>query len=105
MVFTAKNFTFEGKNAVKVGTVELYEDELVQAFRNGKYYILTRTCCYHILGKKAQADNDGRTEYYYRKLETTGKENTLPHRFFILTLEEALPYLKPLTVNQKKDNK
>lgn len=103
MVFTAKNFTFEGKNAVKIGTVELYEDELVQARRNGKYYILTRTCCYYILGKKAQADNDGRTEYYYRKLETTGKENTLPHRFFILGLEEISPYLKPGNFTNNKE--
>lgn len=95
MVFTAKNFSFEGKNAVKVGTVELYEDEVIEMFKTGKLYILTRTCAYYILGKKAQADKDGRTEYYYRKLETKGNENTLPHSFFTLGYEEIQAYLKP----------
>lgn len=95
MVRTGKNFTFEGKNAVKIGTVELYEDEVIEMFKTRKLYILTRTCCYEILGKKTQADKDGRTEYYYRKLETKGKENTLPNRFFTLGYEGIQPYLKP----------
>lgn len=96
MVRTGKNFTFEGKNAVKIGTVELYDGEILrEAFGKGKHYILTRTCAYYILGKKTQADKDGRTQYYYRKLETKGNENTLPHRFFMLTQEGIMPYLKP----------
>lgn len=96
MVRTGKNFTFEGKNAVKIGTVELYEDEiLLEVFGNFKHYILTRTCAYYILGKKAQAGKDGRIEYYYKKIETKGNENTLPHRFFMMTQEGIIPYLKP----------
>lgn len=96
MVRTGKNFTFAGKNAVKIGTVELYEGEILrEAFGKCKYYILTRTCAYYILGKKAHSDKDGRTEYYYKKLETKDNENTLPHRFFMLTQEGIMPYLKP----------
>ena len=89
----AKNFIFDNKPAVKVGSVEMYESELLQkVFEEKKPFILVRECAYFVDGKSAQKDENGRTVYYYHKIQTRGKTNTLPHRYFMFNYEEIQNY-------------
>ena len=72
----------------------MYESELLQkVFEEKKPFILVRECSYFVDGKRTQKDKNGRTVYYYHKVQTKDKRNTLPHRYFMLNHEEIQNYM------------
>lgn len=83
-----KKFEHEGRECVKVGTVEFYADDLRALMRDGKYWILTRECAYFVAGESCE-----RGTFLYRKVPTRTKKNTLSHRFFSLTWEGVKNYI------------
>ena len=89
-----KNFIFDSKAAVKIGTVQMYESELIHnVFEEKKPYILARRCAYFISGKSTQLDENGRTTYYYTKLTTRSQRNVKWGRYFAMTEEEIKKHL------------
>ena len=83
-----KNFEHQGRECVKVGTVELYADELREHVNAGKFWILTRECAYIIAGESCE-----RGTFLYKKVPTRTRTNTLPHRFFVLTWDGVKNYV------------
>lgn len=77
-----KKFEHQGRECVKLGTVEFYSDELREHVKAGKLWILTRECAYFVAGESCE-----RGTFLYMKVPTRTKKNMIPHHFFSLTWE------------------
>lgn len=86
----ANKFTFNGFECVKIGTVEMTVNELIDFHQKGKYWILARECAYmtHI-----EDDGNGGIDVSYSRVRTTSQNNTLPHRYFVMDWDRVKGYI------------
>ena len=86
----AKQFDYMGEKCYRIGDVEMYASELQKAHDEGKYWILTRTKAMYT---NICDDGNGGTVVKYENIPTRTRENTLPHRYFVMSWNEIKDYI------------
>lgn len=86
----AKEFNWRGIPCVRFGDVEMPVSEAEEHLKNGRNCILCRTHAYRFEART----EDEKTFFVYNKVATESRQNTLPHRYYVLDENGIKNYLK-----------